>query len=622
MAFANIVGAFGMWERERAGVVQRMLNALPDPHRNPLAALSIEHAEVGARSVLRGAVERPPYWLAKTPGPEEALLALDGSLDNLYEIAKELLVDDSGGVAEVLLRAYANVGDRLWSKLRGDFAVVVYQSKKRRLVLARDAVGTRPLYWGSNQGANVAVFVASLPRGVLAGQGCRVTARADAVWREAAGLTTLAPESFHDSVQAVPPGCYVAIEDAKAVLHRYFVIPKLYDETTAVEDIAQDYSACFQREVRARAARTRGKLGILLSGGLDSSAVLGSLAQERDQSVLAFTGVASGLAVEDLPYAEMVANHCHASWFPIAAKPERTPDEILVHASNPYRASRTWFALPQFRAAIDAGCQILFSGATGDFSGGGSYSWTEFRRDQGRAKMIRELAACSRATLVAKARRFLRSEWDVFATDHVPSRYRAYLLPRRWLETQRLLALLRAPADCKRRLGAERMAAIGFAIDPQVGLREQAMWLLERGTEGELSSFDFLGRATGIELAHPLSAKDLYVIAANLPWALRRRGHVTRLAIRQAVGALLPNRVSQRTQKVTITQHVRDFWADAVENVESTELVRVAGMIDLVNWNRAVARFSEQTVSVARSLYQTTVLARWSLLNDKADWGN
>jgi asparagine synthase (glutamine-hydrolysing) len=213
---------------------------------------------------------------------------------------------------EVMLRLFAREGVSAVHKLNGMFAVALYDRLERRLLLLRDRMGVKPLYWHWD-GKNLlfaseikALFASGLmqreidPRGVWDYLTCRFVPGPGSIWR---------------GVRKLPPGHYLSLrQDGAPEVHRYWDIPyQKSPQRASEEEYAETFASLFRDAVSLRMLADV-PVGIMLSGGLDSSAVA-AMAVESNPRVNTFSvGFRGSPETNEWEYARMVARHlgtCH-----------------------------------------------------------------------------------------------------------------------------------------------------------------------------------------------------------------------------------------------------------------------------------------------------------------------
>ena len=252
---------------------------------------------------------RPSIWQGQGAALgkcDSALLAQDrrfpgraavfeGRLDNRRELATAIDGADPSlqtlSAAELSLFAYDTWGKDFADHMVGDFACAIWDGPAQRLLLARDAVGVRPLFFW--QGPEAIVF-ATEPRGLLVHPA--IPKATDEIWlaRFLALLPEVGTRSHYQDIERVPPGHVVTFDASGMDLNRYWRPEELAPIRFARHsDYCDALRAIFEEAVRCRIDTSDG-IGSYLSGGLDSASVTvvaSKLLAERGRKLTSFTAV-------------------------------------------------------------------------------------------------------------------------------------------------------------------------------------------------------------------------------------------------------------------------------------------------------------------------------------------
>ena len=275
----------------------------------------------------------------------DVVIAYNGEIYNFRELRHELEAHGvrfrSSGDTEVVLRAYCHWGDAMFSHLDGMFAIAVWDARQGRLLLGRDRVGKKPLFYASVSGGQSIAFGSEI-KAVLA---CPGVERA-ADWSRLGEFLVFGyvphPDTLLRGVSQVPPGSYVCF-DASG-LHD----PITYWEALpAAQDLADDASA--RREIARlleQAVRRRliadVPLGALLSGGIDSSLVVALMSRQTEEPVHTFSiGFPNEPSYDERSAARRVANHCGTRHTEFAVQVDAMGllDRLLWHHDQPFADS-------------------------------------------------------------------------------------------------------------------------------------------------------------------------------------------------------------------------------------------------------------------------------------------
>jgi asparagine synthase (glutamine-hydrolysing) len=213
-------------------------------------------------------------------------LVYNGELYNAPELRREL---EAGGArlqsrsdTEVLLRGWIEWGDAVLERIEGIFAFALADERAGRVLLARDRTGVKPLYWAHQNGVLVA---GSAPRALLALRPA-LGSRLDEV-ALAEFLTLLwipHPRTPWQHIRKLEPGCALVFHDGRIEQRRYWAMPD-----PGVDPVDAGVLRGCLREVTTRQLLADVEVGVLFSGGLDSTLLVRFLLEGRHQPLVALT---------------------------------------------------------------------------------------------------------------------------------------------------------------------------------------------------------------------------------------------------------------------------------------------------------------------------------------------
>lgn len=205
---------------------------------------------------------------------------------------------------EVIVHLYEDHGPRCVEHLRGMFAFAIWDARAQQMLLARDRLGKKPLYY-LHDGRRL-VFASELKSILLAGG---VDRAIDPVALEA--YLTLdyipAPLTIYRGIKKLPPATVLVCRDGALSVHRYWT-PALTPagRPPRVEDYAEELWTLLREAVRLRLISDV-PIGVLLSGGIDSSTIVAAMAQVTDQPIRTYSIGSPRAEMDELPYARLVA---------------------------------------------------------------------------------------------------------------------------------------------------------------------------------------------------------------------------------------------------------------------------------------------------------------------------
>jgi asparagine synthase (glutamine-hydrolysing) len=236
-------------------------------------------------------------------------IVFNGEIYNFIQLRRELL--DSGHRfktqtdTEVIVHLYEEYGNDCVDRLNGMFAFAIWDVRRKKLLLARDRVGIKPLYYSMSQNG---VSFASEIKALLADSGIERQVEPQTIDKFLTFLYTPGPETMFKSVRKLPPGHYLVCEDGKTQLHKYWDLT-FQEPTTALglKETAAQLAELLQETVRSHMISDV-PVGVLLSGGVDSTGLLSFCIEQTDKKVETFTvGFEGEQFADERMYARLAA---------------------------------------------------------------------------------------------------------------------------------------------------------------------------------------------------------------------------------------------------------------------------------------------------------------------------
>lgn len=297
-------GICGIYGVEDKALIQRMLSVLR--HRGPDdegiytdANISLGHARLSIIDLTEKA--RQP--ISNEDG--DVWLSVNGEIYNFMELRIELEKKGhqfySNSDSEVIVHTYEEYGLDFLDKLRGMFALALYDKKIKRLILARDPIGKKPLYYYSD--GEILVFASEIK--AILEAGVRKDIEQDALYAYLAYQYTIGEKTLFKGIKKVLPGNMIIREPGKLRIEKYWDIK---------ENIIQASDSYFINKLRAlleESTRLRMvadvPIGAFISGGIDSASIV-ALARPhvRDEFHTFSVGFET---FSELEYARIVSQH-------------------------------------------------------------------------------------------------------------------------------------------------------------------------------------------------------------------------------------------------------------------------------------------------------------------------
>ncbi len=302
-------------------------------------------------------------------------VVLNGEIYNFRELRAELTARGhrfrTASDTEAIVHAWEQYGDDCVSRLRGMFALALWDAPARRLLLARDRLGKKPLYY-AHDGERL-VFASEL-KALIADPSMKRTVDPEAVDDYLAFGAVPAPRTIYQGIAQLPPAHYLLWEDGRIRITEYWDVRFDVRPERSERDYLEEFDALLAEAVRLRMISDV-PLGAFLSGGVDSSAVVMAMARESTRPVLTTSVAFRESGFNEAPHARQVAEAFQTDHREIVVEPKAAEilPTLVWHLDEPFADSS---ALPTYylsRAARER-VTVALSGDGGDETFGG-YAW-------------------------------------------------------------------------------------------------------------------------------------------------------------------------------------------------------------------------------------------------------
>ena len=514
---------------------------------------------------------------------------------------------------EVLLAAYQTWGDDALDHFNGMFAFALYDRDKKRILIARDRLGIKPLYYTHRD--NTFAFASELDA-LAAGGFVQDELSPAALDAYLTYLYIPAPDTIFKNVLKLSPGEKIILEEGRLHKERYWHPNYKTDPNYTLESAAEEYLHLLEDSVRLRQVSDV-PLGAFLSGGLDSTSVVATLSQQSTRPVKTFSIGFDDDAADELHFARHAAKHFHTDHTELILKPETLDllPTLVKHFGEPFADSSalpTWWVSKLAREHVT----VALSGDGGDelFAG---YTWTHRNRQVARYRQIpaplRHLAAVAlrmtpNSPVAHKLRQFNR---DSFRTPSESFRRRqTCFLPeaRAALYTPDLTQeLLDKTAD----IFQEHVdKSIGLSEDDQMLYLDTVMYL----PDDILTKVDRMSMAHGLEARVPLLDHRLVEFAATVPFHLKLQDGISKRLAKHAVRDFLPQKLLiQRKQGFSIPIHrwFRESLADHCKELVLAPEARCKQYFRQAPIENLIAQHEQGTANHGHHLWALLVLEHW-----------
>ena len=588
-------GIFGCWHLDGrsvdAGVLERCIRRLSPQSSEPIDSWFEGSIGLGRKSCGRSRGTQSGMACARIA------CSFDGRIDNRVELLEDLSERwplDKDCSDEWLVRtAYLEYGESCVERIKGDFAFGLFDRQLKRLLLARDRLGVRPLCY-TNAGGTF--LFASEAKALFAFPG--VTSSPDEVMLADFMLQFLSTDSrqrtFFRNIRSLPPGHVLLLTEAGSTLRRYWEFDTGREiRLRGIREYASAFHELFAASVRNR-LRSSQPTAVSVSGGLDSAyifCVARDLARREPSRCAAVLGFnfcgTSGTLSDEREYVDAIERSCDT---PIERIPQRAGfmemagDEIW-HTESPLLEGLARQRQAMLQSVRAAGAQRLLTGHWGDQV----LSDSDYLIDLCRSRRWQALRHHSRGWRISGRRLATRLMEDV-ASRRLPVR----LLRTARRYRRRHDAVWRAPwfTDRFRRLLRERF---DDDRERENGGTSHARAIYQQSRRGyHVQCMEWNARLAamhGLEIAFPYLDCDLLQFLMAIPGDVQSHDGVPRGLMRVAMRGLVPDSIVDRRSKGEFTllanQSIEDDFSLISDILGPTSMsVRLGYLDGPVLWKR------------------------------------
>ncbi|MEO8681153.1 MAG: asparagine synthase (glutamine-hydrolyzing) [Vicinamibacterales bacterium] len=472
---------------------------------------------------------------------------------------------------EIIVHLYEDLGEAFASELDGMFAIALWDDRQKKLILARDRFGKKPVLYAEAGGR---LWFGSEFQALLADPAIDRAIDYDALDEYLAFMSIPAPLTIYKQIRKLPPA-HVLVRDASGTrLSRYWHLdytPKLaMDEQEATGELRRLLTEAVRKRLISEVP-----LGAFLSGGVDSSAVVALMAGLQGSPVKTFSIGFDDPRFNELPHARRIAERygCEHHEFEVHPRAVEVLPTLVSHYGEPYADSS---AIPSFYLAklTRQHVTVALNGDGGDEAFAG-YGWhlgarlaEQWLRVPKPLRAIGETVASRMAPLSSNRRSSLSRAARFIAGADRPraERYRSWLS----VFTPELKAELYGGRS--RASGEDRLAPIFAAtaqLDPvDAMLAADVAWYMPTDL---LVKMDIATMANSLESRSPFLDRDLAEFAARLPSHYKLRGRTSKYLLKKAIADLVPDdNVHRRKQGFAVPigawfrGELREFLADHI----------------------------------------------------------
>lgn len=322
----GITGIYGISDKS---LVRKMADQISYRGPDSDGYIIDDNVSIGFRrlSIIDLSTGDQPIWNED----KSIAITFNGEIYNYLELRSQLIKKNhkfsTKSDTETILHGYEEYGVDIFSKLNGMFAVSIYDNKKKKLVLARDSVGIKPLYYAFINGK---LIYGSEIKCILQSGEIKAEVDKEALSSYLTFGTVLGDKTLFKGIKKLLPSSIITYEGKE------LKIIKFQPEALKIAENTDLYSV-LKNAIKAQ-LMSDVPLGALLSGGIDSGTIVGLMSEinketKNDKSIETFT-VGFGQESDELKYAKIVSGHFKTNHHELIVAPEDIPkyiDELVMH---------------------------------------------------------------------------------------------------------------------------------------------------------------------------------------------------------------------------------------------------------------------------------------------------
>ncbi|MEP6698426.1 MAG: asparagine synthase (glutamine-hydrolyzing) [Verrucomicrobiota bacterium] len=506
---------------------------------------------------------------------------LNGEIYNFLELRKELETlghtFKSRSDTEVLLHGYESWGENLFEKLRGMFALAIWDQRNEQLIFGRDRLGKKPFFFAEDAGrfvfgSELAVF-RQLPDLTLS-----ISPSAFCEYIEFGYVQS--PRTILEKVQQLPPGHFGILNREDLRLHPFWALPEVPPARTDDADLrtaAENLEQPFHDAVRCRLISDV-PLGCFLSGGIDSSLVAAHAQELVSGRLKTYTVGFENSSMNEATHAAEIARHLGTDHHEIMISPQTVIDEftdILARATEPIGDDSF---LPTFLISRETRREVTvaLSGDGGDELFCGYTKYKQFSAAQRLRQLLPRAARTAALSLVGSR-----------GSDGLQKRLEALALPNdesvaRWLSTLWKESELEELIDPRvRSRGKTDEFSSAWSRRRNFPALERFMLTdMETYLTGDiLAKVDRASMAHGLEVRNPLL--DQNFIATAFQFSCRARPG--KILLKEMLSKRIPRQLFERPKHgfgMPVNEWYRGPLRQVLEHYTSEARIRERGLLN------------------------------------------
>ena len=551
------------------------------------------------------------------------VVVMNGELYNYREVRASLEKRghkfETQSDTEILPHLYEEYGEAMLDEINGMFAFALWDKRNQKLLIARDKFGEKPLYYGVFDGK---LIFASEPKVLLANPSVKAAINLDSLRQFLSFDYVPAPNSIYKGISKLPAAHFLSVEKGEIKTRRYWNLTWVKQETKSLESSAEEL-----RELLADAVRMRlvsdVPLGILLSGGVDSSTVAAFATQFSTEKVKTFSIGFEEDSFDESKFARQVAKHLNTEHYEEKLSVEKAADlisEIGLWLDEPISDGSLipTFLLSRF---VRKHVTVALGGDGGDeiFAGYPMYfahkvanfysKIPRFLRNGLIEPIVNNLPVSNKnLSFDYKAKRFVRaSKYDAVTRHH--SWFGSFSID----EQSKLLTndVLAATSNDIYK-GAKSLLEICDATNEieQMQFLDLNFYM----AEDILTKVDRASMAVSLEVRAPFLDPRIAQFAAQIPLEYKLKGNKGKYILKKAVEPFLPKNILHRPKKgfgIPIAEWLKGRLNPLMHELLAPDRLKDQGLFDSEFVQNLIKEHETNCASHHKQLWTLLVFQLW-----------
>lgn len=506
-------------------------------------------------------------------------IVLNGEIYNFIGLRKEL--EEKGHIfksksdTEVIIHLYEELGDSCVNRLKGMFAFAIWDGKNKRLLLARDRVGKKPLHYAIKNGN---LTFASEIKSILYDPDIRREVNLHALDRYLTYLYVPSPETIFSDIKKLPPAHILIYEKSRIRIERYWNMSFSDKIKLSEKEYQNKILELLTSAVRMRMVSDV-PLGAFLSGGLDSSAITAIMSKISSKPIKTFSIGFKDKSFNELEYAREVARLFHTEHYEYIVEPNAIEilPKLVWHYDEPFADSS---AIPAYYLSKMARQEVMvaLSGDGGDesFAGYDRYKankiadiWNVIPANI-RKKLFALIEKMPESTQKKDFGRNLKKFLRYFHLSN-QERYIAWMSNFSYRQKEKLYS-----SEFKNNLttidrGDYLLGAYSKSMTKDFVDATLFVDIMTYLPCDLLVKMDIASMANSLEVRSPFLDQDLMEFVWAMPSSLKLHGFTTKYILKKTLAEILPARILQRKKSGFgvpigrwIREELRNFTYDAL----------------------------------------------------------